>query len=319
MLFAVENNPTIIHKGFAPRQITHAFHDIDGTHSLIRDWPPVMSGVLYDVIQHGLPDGYDSPENVRRLVAFCGTQELPETDRFCVLSAGLSALTQMEWAIRRAFENGKISLPIQRDINSQIIRRIWDGDEHFQDLPADPAIDAFLAEHTPRLFRLYEAVLNGFCRDRNLRSAAQNPDPFRVKGSMEFMRYLKDAGVRNYFVTGAVVEKGMGMYEEVETLGYTIGPDGLADAIYGSSWEKKLPKDVIMRQLADTLGITPSQILVVGDGRSEIAAGVQMGAVTLSRLPADAHTARGIHEKLGTNMIVEDYTNPALFENLRRQ
>ena len=28
---------------FAKRQITHVFHDIDGTHSLIRDWVPVMA------------------------------------------------------------------------------------------------------------------------------------------------------------------------------------------------------------------------------------------------------------------------------------
>ncbi|MBN1553496.1 MAG: hypothetical protein JXA11_02030, partial [Phycisphaerae bacterium] len=90
------------------RGITHVFHDIDGTHSLIRDWPPVMSLTLHTVIFEGLPDGYDSPDNVRRLVEIVGAQPLEETDRFCVESAGLSALTQMEWAIRRAVEAGSI-------------------------------------------------------------------------------------------------------------------------------------------------------------------------------------------------------------------
>ena len=56
-----------------------------------------------------------------------------------------------------------------------------------------------------------------------------------VPGSMEFMKFLKEHGVKNYFVTGAVVEKGMGMYEEVESLGFKIGKDELIDDIYGST------------------------------------------------------------------------------------
>ena len=83
-------------------KIKYAFHDIDGTHSLIRDWPPVMSICLYDVIENGLPNDFDSFENQQRLISLAGTMKLPETDQFCIESAGLSALTQMEWAIRRA-------------------------------------------------------------------------------------------------------------------------------------------------------------------------------------------------------------------------
>ena len=37
-------------------KIKYAFHDIDGTHSLIRDWPPVMSICLYDVILNNWND-----------------------------------------------------------------------------------------------------------------------------------------------------------------------------------------------------------------------------------------------------------------------
>ena len=48
---------------FGKRKITHVFHDIDGTHSLIREWQPVMSLVLYYTILSGLPNGYDSEDN----------------------------------------------------------------------------------------------------------------------------------------------------------------------------------------------------------------------------------------------------------------
>ena len=92
------------------REIVCAFHDIDGTHSLIREWPPVMSICLYDVIVNGLPEDFDSKENEKRLIEICGTKALPETDKFCVESAGLSALTQMEWAIRRAVEEKTVAV-----------------------------------------------------------------------------------------------------------------------------------------------------------------------------------------------------------------
>jgi hypothetical protein len=109
------------------RKIVCAFHDIDGTHSLIRNWPPVMSRVLYDTAMNGIPDNLTSEENINRLVELCDTEPLEETDRFCIESAGLSALTQMEWAIRRNQEciNGKYN----SEVNSKIIELIWAGKE----------------------------------------------------------------------------------------------------------------------------------------------------------------------------------------------
>lgn len=316
MIIAQSNDKSIVEKEFARRVITHAFHDIDGTHSLIRDWPPVMSIVLYDVIVNGLPDDYDSDENVRRLIEAAGTRPLPETDRFCIESAGLSALTQMEWSIRRAIEEGTVKFDCDKSVNSEKIRRIWKGEEIFDDLPDAPEIEEFLAVHAPRLFKCYEKVLNGFCRDKNLEIAKADPERFRVKGSFDWMRFLKDNGVKNYFVTGAVVEKGMGMYEEVETLGYRFGENEMMEDIYGSTWTEKIPKNVVMQRLMKKMNLKPENVLVVGDGRSEIFAGVEMGALCVSRLPKDAEAQRKIHRDLGTNMIVEDWTDPALYRNL---
>ena len=299
-------------RAFDEHRIKYAFHDIDGTHSLIRNWPPVMSAVLNDVIERGLSDDFDSEDNARRLIESCGTRALEETDRFCVESAGMSALTQMEWAIRRAVENGRIAVDCDKTDNSQIVRRIWQGEERFDDIPETPAMREMLFTYTPRLFKLYEKVLNGFCRDKNLALAKQEPERFRVKGSMEFINMLYLAGVKNYFVTGAVVQKGMGMFEEVECLGYPIGEGRLIEDIIGSTWDKKLPKDEIMLELAEALGARGDEILVTGDGRSEISAGVNMGALTLSRLNPDAARQRQLHRQLGTHMIVSDFFDPLI-------
>ena len=298
------------------RKIVCAFHDIDGTHSLIRDWPPVMSRVLYDTAYNGIPENLTSEENINRLVSLCGVEPLEETDKFCIESAGLSALTQMEWAIRRNQEltNGKFS----SEQNSKIISLIWAGEEKFESFNEPQEYLAYLKEVTPKLFWVYEQVLNRFCRDYNLERARKNPEEFLVKGSKEFMNYLHENGVKNYFVTGAVVDKSvvppMGMYEEVLGIGFEIGEGKQVEDILGSTWEEKIPKDEVMFRLVKELGVSGENVLVVGDGRSEISAGVKLGAVTLSILPKKALRQRELHKELGTNIIVENYLNEDLIK-----
>lgn len=296
------------------REIVCAFHDIDGTHSLIRNWPPVMSRVLHDTAVNGIPADITSEDNINRLVALCAVEPLEETDRFCVESAGLSALTQMEWAIRRNQEltHG----PYDSPLNSEIIQRIWKGEEKFEQFTEPQAYLDYLAEVTPKLFWVYEQVLNRFCRDNNLKAARQDPKKFLVPGSMAFMQHLHDCGIKNYFVTGAVVDKSivppMGMYEEVLALGFDIGEGKLVEDILGSTWDEKIPKDEVMRRLVAQLGISGENVLVLGDGRSEISAGAALGAVNVSVLPETALRQRELHRELGTNIILQDFRSDDL-------
>lgn len=303
------------------RTITHVMHDIDGTHSLIRDWPPVMSLTIHWAMICGLGEDFDSADNLRQLVERVGREALPETDQFCIESAGLSALTQMEYGIRRAIQLGtipadlpfRLTLEIQRD-NAEIVRRIWNGEERFPDIIEPAELLAFLHERTPRLFKLYEAILNQACRDRNTTAAWKNPAPWRIPGSMEFVQYLHGVGCVNYFVTGAVIYPEGGMFEEVQAVGFEIGPGKMVDAVLGSSWDRKMPKVEVMRDLCDKHRIDPCNVLVLGDGRTEIQAAVEMGSVAISRLPADAARQRELHKQIGTNHIVEDWTEPLLRE-----
>ena len=305
------------------RTITHAIHDIDGTHSLIRHWQPVMSRSLYYGMICGLPEDFDAPHRVDELVALTGAEPLEETDRFCIESAGLSALTQMEWAVRRGIEEGTVSVPgldltdQQRDVNSDIIRRIWAGEEVFDHFDEPPALLEYIAERTPRIFKLYEKVLSGACRDRNLAAARTDPQTWRVPGSMKLLRFLRDRGVVNYFVTGSVIDPaGGGMFEEVAVLGYESGPGKLIEATHGSTWDCKKPKNIVMRELFAELNVDHANVLILGDGRSEIQAAVDGGSVALSRLEPDRTRQRELHREIGTNYIVPDYTNPVLYRLL---
>ncbi len=213
-----------------------------------------------------------------------------------------------------ALPDGELSVD-EAAANAEIVRRIWKGEERFPDLPESPRVQEYLAGHTPRLFRLYEALLNCASRDRNVASARRDPTPWRVPGSLEFLQRLHASGAKNYFVTGAVItdsDPPTGMLEEVLAVGFEVGPGLLVEALHGSSWEVKMPKDEVMRRLLIDLDVAPEYVLVVGDGRSEIQAGASLGAAVLSRLPADAHRPRELHRTLGTNYIVTNYEAPAL-------
>jgi hypothetical protein len=52
---------------------------------------------------------------------------------------------------------------------------------------------------------VYEKLLNEGYRDANVEAARKDPVPWRVAGSLEFMEMLHKKGLRNYFITGAVV------------------------------------------------------------------------------------------------------------------
>ena len=72
-----------------------------------------------------------------------------------------------------------------------------------------------------------------------------------------------------------------------------------------------------MRRLVKELGIDGKNVLVIGDGRSEISAGVALGAVTVSILPDTATRQRELHTELGTNMIIPNYLSDDIKEIIK--
>ena len=302
---------------FEPRRILYAFHDIDGTHSLIRNWVPVMTLILGWISKNGfLPD--DETAALELLLKNRET-EFEEAHRFSLESAGLSALTQMEWAVRNAMDRGHVSgIEFDHEINRRIIHGIWNGKELFEEFPESETVKALIREKSSFSFRIYEKLLLVMSRDENLAAARRDPESWRVPGSMDFLQYFQDCGVKNYFVTGAVVEYDSSgrpfgtMVEEIEALGYEIGHGKMIEKLAGSTWNEKLPKKQIMERLCLEQNVNPENVLVIGDGRSEIAAGRSMGCVTVSRLPENASRAREIHTELKTNFILESYDPEAI-------
>lgn len=300
-----------------PREITHVIHDIDGTHSLIREWPPVMSLSMWYGMTCGFAEDFDSEDNLFKLVEKVG-EPLEEFDDVTRFFNGYSAITQLEYGIRRGIEEGtiptdKLTLTDEdRAANSAVLDRLRSGEERYYDIQERSEIIEFIDSVTPRLFRFYETLLYKSSRDKNTEEARTNPGKWRVPGSIEFISHLHSLGLTNYFVTGAVVYDGGGMREEVEVCGYEIGPGKPIESLEGSSWDTKLPKDEVMARIFKDHGLDPRNVLIVGDGRTEIKAGVEMGCPTISRLPVDDDRQRKVHTDLGVNYIIPDYTDPAL-------
>ena len=294
---------------FSPREISCVFHDIDGTHSKIREWVPVMTLVTGSVAAYGMFTG--TPLEIAEAIRKHREESFPEAHRFAIESAGLSALTQMEWALRMARRlNGTSDA-----LNEEIITSIWQGNELF-DNAGESAEDLLqLKEQASALFKAYEILLLEMGRDQNLAAARKNPDKWRIPGSMDFLQFLKDNGVENYFVTGAVVEYDSSgspqgtMYEEIQALEFQVGSGKLIEGFCGSTWDVKLPKIEIMKRLIREKNLSPEEVLVIGDGRSEIAAGRELNCITISRLDIQAERAREIHRQLQTNLIMPDFCN----------
>jgi hypothetical protein len=201
------------------------------------------------------------------------------------------------------------------------VRRIWKGEELFDHMDEAAPVREYILRNTPRLFKLYEQVLNNVCRDTNLEKARTDPTDWLVPGSLEFIGFLHHSGVKNYLVTGAVIEQEengklveTGMYEEVLALGFDIGPGREIEGLYGSSWNEKVPKREVIKKLSAEMNFASENIMVVGDGRAEIEVGVEIKAVTMSRIPEGAARDREIHMALGTNYMLTDYTSPELYK-----
>ena len=99
-----------------------------------------------------------------------------------------------------------------------------------------------------------------------------------------------------------------------------VGRRYISHAFHDTDGTHSLIRDwaPVMSALTD-LTLSGEHGLIVGDGRSEVQAGVAMGVAVLSRLDPGPHRLRDLHRELGTNDILGDYREPALGRLLQTQ
>ena len=109
-------------------------------------------------------------------------------------------------------------------------------------------------------------------RRREAVAAGGEPaDKYRVAGGLEFLAALKERGVRLYAASGTDEDD---VRAEAKALGFDVYFEEISGAGRGTD---RCSKEAVLRKL-----VKPgSRLLVVGDGKVEIALGREAGALTL--------------------------------------
>jgi phosphoglycolate phosphatase-like HAD superfamily hydrolase len=151
----------------------------------------------------------------------------------------------------------------------------------------------------------YGAIFNGEI-NRRLESFDNNPEEYVISGSREMLNFLNQQGIIMYIVTGSCPEA---VSKELEKLGLLQ----LFLKVYGANRHTEgNHKEVAIAEIIQTQGLKKCEILIVGDGSTEIRAAAQLGLPALG-IASDEHTGGLCPKKkenltrLGAHIIIPDY------------
>ena len=199
---------------------------------------------------------------------------MEKVDRYIDESTGIQTVYQMEWLAKEVAAAGG---PV-RD-------KWW-----------------YKAEYNRRLTAYIAA------RREALRAGAADPEDYRIAGAAQVLCALKNAGVRLYLASGT---DHADMSEEARL----VGVYDLFDEVRGApEHEAACSKEAVLKMLFEEKGFAGKSVLVVGDGKVEIALGRAAGAYTLGAA-TNEEARRGVNPvkrrrliAAGADVITGDFT-----------
>ena len=200
---------------------------------------------------------------------------MEEIDRFIDESTGIQTIFQMKWIAEQVSLHGGEALDP------------WD----------------YKAEYNRRLMENIEK------KKQELTAGRAQPEEYRMAGSEEFLKMLIRRGAKLYVASGTD-------QPDVQAEAKALGLAGYFEEIAGAPLhEEKCSKEAVLRRLMAGFGVPAEEILVIGDGKVEIALGREAGTRTLG-VASNERARRGIDEvkvnrltKAGADRIVGDYTD----------
>jgi rfaE bifunctional protein kinase chain/domain len=213
--------------GLANRTIKHAVFDHDGTISTLRQgWERVMVPVVIKAI---LGDQYESADET--LYHKVRNRVLDYIDK----STGIQTIIQMEALVEMVKEFGVVS-------DDQILDKF-----------------GYKKIYNDALMQMVNKRLEKF------RRGALDLYDYTVKGSVAFLKMLRDKGVTLYLASGTDRED---VINEAKVLGYADLFDG---GIYGAVGDiSKYSKKMVLENILHTNHLTGQALAVFGDGPVEI-------------------------------------------------
>jgi len=161
----------------------------------------------------------------------------------------------------------------------------------------------YKAEYNRRLMKQVEerrnSILNG--EKRNVE--------FLIKGSEAFLWALMDKGIDIYVASGT---DDLDVKHEAEILGLKKYFKEIAGAPLGKA---DCSKEAVLKRLIEENKLNGSEVVVIGDGKVEIALGKEVGAITIG-LASDEEKLCGVNPikrdrliKAGADCIIGDFEN----------
>jgi rfaE bifunctional protein kinase chain/domain len=259
--------------------IKHALFDHDGTISTLRQgWETVMEPVMIKAI---LGDKYQTAGN--KLYQEVRTRVLGYID----MSTGIQTILQMEALVGLVDE--------------------------FNIIPKEEILDKFAYK------KIYiDTLMEVVSRKLEKLAAGQlNIDDFILKGSVGFLKALKEKGVKLYLASGTDKED---VINEAQILGYAGLFDG---SIYGSENDiKKYSKKMIINRIIEENNLKGNELVVFGDGPVEIKECIKSGGIAIG-VASDEVRRIGLNEekrtrliKSGAQIIIPDFSETDRLMNL---
>jgi len=205
---------------------------------------------------------------------------MEEIDRFIDESTGIQTIFQMKWIAEQLEKRGIAPLDP------------WD----------------YKAEYNRRL------MLNIEDKKQALLSGACEKETYLMAGSEELLKMIKSHGINIYVASGTD-------QPDVQAEAAALGLDKYFTEIAGAPLrEEKCSKEAVLRRLIAQQDIPAENILIVGDGKVEIALGREAGARTLGVASNEKNrcgideTKKKRLENAGADRIIGDYRDIADLE-----
>lgn len=200
-----------------------------------------------------------------------------KVDAYIDASTGIQTAYQMQW----------LKAEVEKAGHGQEDRDIWWYKDQYN-------------------LRLMEEVNR---RIAGLENGQDKPEHHLIAGAVEFLQALKKAGIAVYLASGTD-------HKDVVHEATVLGVADLFSVIKGAP-ERQVAcsKEAVLNMLLEESGLPADSLLLVGDGKVEIALGAEKGAYTLG-VATDEKNLRGLNpvkrtrlEKAGADAIIGDFEN----------
>lgn len=154
--------------------------------------------------------------------------------------------------------------------------------------------------------RLMEEVSQ---RTRRLEAGEDSPQQYLVAGAVDFLQFLRSSGVEVFLASGTD-------HKDVLREAAVLGVAELFSIIKGAPERQvSCSKEAVIKMLLEESHLPGDNLLVVGDGKVEIALGAENGAYTLG-VATDEANLRGMNpvkykrlQAAGADAIIGDFEN----------